>query len=175
MEEEYEDIEEKETNKNKEFKIRKKYSPKYILMEKLIELYIAFILFIVVCFSSNHIAYGFFAVFVLAVIVIGVLIVSKKNAQKTYMIFYEDKIVFHGRMLWITKERTLHYSEIKDITFTQGASFWERSFQKAFHFGNIYVYPKKGNLLTNGMQIELVANIEEVTDKIRNMVGDKIG
>ena len=78
MEEEYEDVEEKQIDK--EFKIRKKYSPKYILMEKMIEVYMAFILFIAVCFSSNHVAYGFFAAFVLVVIVLGVLIISKKNA-----------------------------------------------------------------------------------------------
>ena len=43
-----------------------------------------------------------------------------------------------------------------------------------FGYGNIYVYPKKGNLITNGMQIELVSDINQKVEEIKNIVGDKI-
>ena len=49
------------------------------------------------------------------------------------MKFYEDRIEYKGRMFLLKlEERTLKYDEIKDITFTQGATFFEKRFQKAF-------------------------------------------
>ena len=91
------------------------------------------------------------------------------------MKFYEDRVEFKGKMfLFKIEDRVLKYDEIKDITYTQGATFLEKRFQKAFGYGNIYIYPKKGTYLTNGMQIELVENINEKVEEIKNIVGDKI-
>ena len=92
------------------------------------------------------------------------------------MKFYEDRIEFKGRVFFVrVKNRVLKYEEIKDITVTQGATFFEKRFQKAFGYGNIYVYPKKGNIITNGMQIELIENINDRVEDIKNIAGDKIG
>jgi hypothetical protein len=162
-------------NDNKELlRIKKKYSPKYILTEKLFEIYLIFLLLILVCIYSKNVFGTVLFILSLIVIIISVLAISKRNAKKTYMAFYENKIVFKGKMLFMNVDRTIKYEDVKDIVFTQGSGWFEKIFQKMFKLGNIYVYPKKGNLLTNGMQIEIVADIENVIEKIKSVVGDKL-
>lgn len=157
-------------------KLKRKYSPKYILTEKMLEVYLFFMVLIAFCFSNKKMIYGMIAIVIFAIIISLKLILEKRKSNHTFMKFYEDRIEFKGSMFfWKVEERTLKYSEIKDITFTQGATFFEKRFQKAFGYGNIYVYPKKGTYLSNGMQIELVENIQERVEEIRNIVGDKIG
>ena len=127
-------------NKEKELlRVKKKYSPKYILTAKLAEVYLIFLLFIAICFASKKIAYGFLGMVALILSVLGFLIISKKNAKSNYISFYDDKVVYKGKKLWWDSERTLKYSEIKDITFTQGSSFFEKRIQKLMNLGNIYV------------------------------------
>jgi hypothetical protein len=162
-------------NEKKELlRVKKKYSPKYILTAKLAEVYLIFLLFIAICFASKKIAYGFLGMIALILSVLGFLIISKKNAKSNYISFYDDKVVYKGKKLWWDSERTLKYSEIKDITFTQGSSFFEKRIQKLMNLGNIYVYPKKGNIYTRGMQLEIVDKIDEVVEKIKTVAGDKI-
>lgn len=156
-------------------KLKRVYSTKYILTEKLLEVYLFFILVLAICFSSKKIVYAIFSILFFLVIVFFKLVFEKRKSNQTYMKFYEDRVEFKGRMfLFKVEERTLKYDEIKDITFTQGATFIEKRFQKAFGFGNIYIYPKKGSYITSGMQIELVDNIEEKVEQIKSIVGDKI-
>jgi len=103
------------------------------------------------------------------------LIIGKKNAAQTHLSFYESKVVFKGIYFMFFKiDRVLAYEDIKDIVFTQGTNWLERVFQKAFNLGNIYIYPKKGNILTKGMQLEIVDNIDDVIKKIEEVVGDRI-
>ncbi len=157
-------------------KIKREFAPKYILTEKLLEVYLFFVLFIVLCFSAKRFLYGIVAILILILVVFIKLVLEKRKANQTVMKFYEDRIEFKGKMfLFKTEERTLRYNEIKDITVTQGASFIEKRFQKAFGLGNLYVYPKNGTYITKGMQIELVANINEKVEQIKEIIGDKIG
>ena len=58
---------------------------------------------------------------------------------------------------------------------TKGYTFLEKIFQKKFGYGNLYVYPKKGTIISNGMQIELIADIDKKVEEIKSIVGDKIG
>ena len=155
-------------------RIKKKYSIKYVLIVKLIEVYIIFLLVILFSFFSNRIGIGIFSIFLLVVFVIVYLILSKKSASKTYMIFYDTKVVYKRKFLSFEKERALEYSEIKDIVYTQGTSWYTRFWQKIFGFGNIYVYPKKGNIFTHGMSIDVIENIDKVVDELKNLIGDKI-
>lgn len=161
-------------NEKELLKVKKKYSIKYVLLVKLIEVYIIFLLVIIISFYSGLVSIGILSIFVLLVIIIGTLILSKKSASKTYMSFYDDRIVYKRKFLFIDKERTLEYSEVKDIVYTQGTSWYTRIWQKIFKFGNIYVYPKKGNIITHGMALEVVENIDEVVENIKKIIGDKI-
>ena len=157
-------------------KLKRVFSPKYNLTEKLAEVYLFFILLIGLCFASRRIGYGILMIFLLVLIVFFKLVFEKRKSNQTVMKFYEDRVEFKGKMfLWKVEERSLKYEEIKDIMFSQGTTFFEKRFQKAFGYGNIYIYPKKGTFLTNGMQIELVENINEKVEEIKNIVGDKLG
>ena len=157
-------------------KIRREFSKKYILTQKMLELYLFFGIFIILCFMSNRIIYGICAIIILVGIAFTKLVLEKRKANQTVMKFYEDRIEFSGRIFFLkVQNRVLKYEEIKDITVNQGANFFEKRFQKAFGFGNIYVYPKKGNLISNGMQIELVSDINNKIEEIKQIVGDKIG
>ena len=156
-------------------KLKREFSPKYILTAKLLEIYLFFTLFIVFCFLINRVLYSIFIIIILFIITFAKLVLEKRSSNQTVMKFYEDRIEFKGRIFFLkVNERVLKYSEIKDITFTQGSTFFEKRFQKLFDYGNIYVYPKKGNLITNGMQIELVSDINQKVEEIKNIVGDKI-
>ena len=130
----------KEEKEKELLKLRREFSPKYILTEKLLEIYIFFILLIALCFSTGRVLYGVLTIFILILIIFVKLVLEKRKSNQTVMKFYEDRIEFKGKMfLFKTEERTLKYNEIKDITFTQGATFCEKTFQKAFGFGNLYV------------------------------------
>lgn len=161
-------------NEKELLKIKRKFSPKYILTGKMIEPYLVFLLLIIVCFSSKRILYGIIIILLFVLFTFVKLVFEKRKSNQTYMKFFNDRIEYKGKVLFRNQERVLKYDEIKDITFTQGITFLEKRFQKAFGFGNIYVYPKKGNILTKGMQIELVENINEKIEEIKSIVGDKI-
>lgn len=166
----------KNESKKELLKLKRVFSPKYILTEKLAEVYLFFALLIGLCFATKRIGYGILMTLVMVLIIFFKLVFEKRKSNQTYMKFYEDRVEFKGKMfLFKTEERTLKYEEIKDITFTQGATFFEKRFQKAFGYGNIYVYPKKGTYIANGMQIELVADIMNKLEQIKTIIGDKIG
>lgn len=165
----------KNENEKELLKLKRVFSPKYILTEKLAEVYLFFVLLIGTCFATKRVLYGIIMIFVLVLVIFLKLVFEKRKSNQTFMKFYEDRIEFKGKMfLFKTEERSLKYDEIKDITFTQGTTFFEKRFQKAFGYGNIYIYPKKGTYLTSGMQIELVENINEKIELIKNIVGDKL-
>ena len=159
---------------NELLRIKKKYSIKYVLTAKLFEVYIVFLLFIAgsVIISRPALIIGF--VILLIFIILGTLILSKKSASQTYISFCEDKVIYKRKFLFINKEREMKYEDIADIGYNQGNNFITRWFQKLFHFGNIYIYPKKGNILLNGISLEVVENIEQTAEMIKEKVGDKI-
>ena len=87
-------------NEKKELlRVKKKYSPKYILTAKLAEVYLIFLLFIATCFASKKIAYGFLGMIALILSVLGFLIISKKNAKNNYISFYYYKVVYKRKKL----------------------------------------------------------------------------
>ena len=156
-------------------KLNIEFSPKYILISKMFEVYLFFLILIFICFSLKKILYGILTIIMFIFVVIFKVAIEKRKSDMAEMKFYDDRIEFKGKMFFFNvKERILKYDEIKDITFTQGATFFERRFQKAFGYGNIYVYPKKGNFIFNGMQIELVSDIKNKIEEIKKIVGDKI-
>lgn len=155
-------------------KVNKKYSIKYVLTAKMFEIYLIFIVFIFACWTYGTKKMIIGAVILLIIVALLALILSKKSASKTYIVFYEDKVVFKRKFLFRNTTKEMPYSNIKDIVFTNGTNWITRFFQKIFHLGNIYIYPKKGNILINGISLEVVDNIEKVIEDIRNNVGDRI-
>lgn len=155
-------------------RIKKKYSIKYVLIVKLIEIYIIFFLVIFASFYSGLIAAGILSIFTLLVITVITLILSKKSALQTYLLFYEDRVVYKRKFLFLNEEKVIKYSDIKDIVFTHGTNWYTRMWQKIFKYGDIYIYPKKGNILTHGIILEVVENINKVIEDIKMIVGDKI-
>ncbi len=157
-------------------KIKRVFSPKYVLTEKMIEPYLFFALFIALCFSMKKILYGIVIILILVLLIFIKLVLEKRRSNRTVMKFYEDRIEFRGNIFFFkVEQRVLKYSEIKDITVTKGYTFLEKIFQKKFGYGNLYVYPKKGTIISNGMQVELIADIDEKVEEIKKIVGDKIG
>ena len=165
---------EMKSDKNELLRVKKKYSPKYILTAKMLEIYLFFLIFIIVSSLSKNIGMAVLFVVGLLLIMFTALILGKKSASKTYIVFGDKKIVYKRKFLFINTEREIAYEDVKDIVFTQGTSWIQRIFQKAFGLGNIYVYPKKGNILLNGIQLEVVADIDKVIEDIKMVVGDKI-
>ncbi len=161
-------------NKKELLKVKKKYSIKYVLVVKLIEVYVVFLLVISAAFLYRLVSIGIVSFLILIAIIIVALILSKKSASQTYISFYDDKVFYKRKFLFIDTERTLEYSEIKDIVFTQGTTWYTRMWQKIFGYGNIYIYPKKGNIITHGMTVEVVENIDKVVKDIKTVIGDKI-
>lgn len=165
----------KKENEKELLKLKRVFSPKYILTEQLAEVYLFFIVLVGLCISMKKMLYVFFVILILILIIFLKLVFEKRKSNQTVMKFYEDRVEFKGKMfLFKIQERIIKYKDIKDITFTQGASFFEKRFQKAFGYGNIYIYPKNGIYIKNGMQIELVENINKKVEEIKNIVGDKI-
>ena len=166
----------KKENEEELLKLKRIFSPKYILTGKLLEVYLFFILIIAFTIISKRILYCVILIIILILIIFAKFVFEKRKSNQTVMKFYNDRVEFKGYMFFFkVKKRVLEYSEIRDITFTQGATFLEKRFQKAFGYGNIYVYPKRGMYLKNGMQIELIENINEKIEEIKNIVGDKLG
>jgi hypothetical protein len=163
-----------EQDTNELYRVKKKYSPKYILTRKMLDAYIIFFIIFLLGAMSGYARYAILAVIGLIIVMFTSLVIEKKNAKKTYMIFYDTKIVLKGKMYFMDVERTLAYSDIKDVVFTQGNGIIERFFQKIFKIGNIYVYPKKGNIISNGLQIEIVGNFDKVIEDVKNIVGEKL-
>lgn len=155
-------------------KIKKKYSIKYVLTAKLFEVYIIFLLFCIGTVLISKPVYIIFFIILLIIIILATLILSKKSAINTYITFYEDKVVYKRKFLFINKEKVMQYKDIADIGYNYGNTLITSWFQKLFHYGNIYIYPKKGNIMFNGISLEVVENIEQVTEEIKEKVGDKI-
>ena len=172
----------KELNKEQELekdteellRIRKKYSLKYVLTANMFEVYIFYFLLVFLAIYSNNKTIIIPMTMVILIVMFLVMVWQKRSSAETYISLYKTKMVYKRKFLFINTEKTIAYDEIKDIVFTQGTGWISRIFQKIFHFGNIYVYPKKGNIIMNGVQIENIANIEKVIEEIKNVVGDKI-
>lgn len=169
------EFDEGKIEKEKELlRVKKKYSIKYILLRKMLEPYAIYMIAVAVLVNVSMYGSIFLCTLLLLLIMFVMLALSKKSAANTYISFLETKLVYRRKFLFVNKRKVMNYSDIDDIVFTYGPSTFTKIFYKAFHFGNIYVYPKKGTLLTNGISLEVVADIEKVIDEIKNTIGDKI-
>ena len=86
-------------NKKELLKVKKKYSIKYVLVVKLIEVYVVFLLVISAAFLYRLVSIGIVSFLILIAIIIVALILSKKSASQTYISFYDDKVFYKRKFL----------------------------------------------------------------------------
>ncbi len=164
---EYLEEEELKKDVNEQLKIKRKYSIAYELV-KYIWLFVVFILSSLICISTGGFLEEILLILVFAIIIGFLLFIDKRIAMATQVIFYEKKMVYTFKFLFIDKIKVVKYSDLKDITYYQTFR------QKKFGFGDLCVYAKgifPGATLLNGFQIKNVENVKEVLETIGQVIG----
>jgi len=163
---EFQEEEDLKKDTNQKLCIKRKYLISYEIIKRL-ELIIVFTLALLLCIFSGGILEG------LAVIVIGILIIgtilaySKRAAIGTKIIFYEKKVVFIKKYLFFNEEKTIKYSDIRDVTYFQTLR------QKKFKLGDLCIYTKEaipGLGYFNGCHISNIENVNETLSQIAQIV-----
>ncbi|MGN1298971.1 MAG: PH domain-containing protein [Candidatus Scatovivens sp.] len=157
--------EEKETYENKKeiLSIKRKHSLKY----ELIKYFYIYLIFILSGVMTQTVG-GMITCLLLMVIVIGFLLFWNKRISKaTSCKFDNKKIEFKCKFWIIDRQRTIFYKDLDSIRKEQSV------LQRIFNLGNIYIYAKKGNLLTTGIEIVNVPNFKENLEKINAIVEEK--
>lgn len=148
-------------------KLTRKFLPKYQLLQ--MWEWILFGIFVVIMsFFINNIATGIIGLLFVLIILAWSLFINKRIANATKCTFYENKVVYKFDFLFIHNSQVYSYKDIKDITYNQ------RMVQKKFKLGTLYVHNKKSGILFHGFIIDDVQNIEEVFEKLKVLVKDKI-
>ena len=148
--------------------VYRKYSISYNLIKEFWIFLIA-ILSAIICISGGDISYGLLIVFGCAVLVGLLLFIDKRISIGTKAVFYDKKVVYTFKFLFIDVEKTVKYSDLRDVKI-----FSQSFFQKRFRYGDICFYAKgtiPGVSLLNGFQIKNVENVDEVLQKIGNIIG----
>lgn len=155
-------------------RVKKKYNFKHIMLCNLMELHIIFI-FLILCFILTKQLLTVVAVVVLYIAILFIaLVLYKKSAINTYVSFQEDKVVYRRKFLFINKREEMRYNEIKEITFQYETGAYFRFWQKRNNLGNMTIYPKKGNVLIHGIEINNIAPFDKIMIDVKNNIGDKI-
>lgn len=164
---EFQEEEDLKKDTNQKLCVKRKYLISYEITKRL-ELIIVFILALLLCLLSGGILEG------LAVIAVGILVIglflaySKRAAMGTQIIFYEKKVVFIKKYLFFNEEKTIKYSDIRDVTYFQTFR------QKKFKLGDLCIYTKEtipGLGYFNGCHISNIENTDEVLSQIVQLVG----
>lgn len=162
----YQEEEELKKDVKEIFKIKRKYLPAYEIT-KYIELYVVFFLVIISFVAAKNFLNAFFCLVLLILIVAVLLLFYKKISLATRAVFYEKKVVYKFKFLFIKNEKMIKYSDIKDITIFQTRR------QKKFDLGDICFYAK-GNIpgvsFFKGFQIKNVADVEKTVNKIKEII-----
>lgn len=159
--EEYREIEKLKTINEKElFKVNRKYSPKFNLLKNG-EIIVLLLIIIFAGFSSYNTGIGILIAF-LCLVAFGLwMFFNKKRAMGTKTIFYETKLKYVAKYLFVDKEEIIAYEDIKDMAYFQTRS------QKICKIGDIRFYTK-GFLA--GMTITDIPNIEENFNQMRDII-----
>ncbi len=151
---------------NEIFRIKRKYSISYELV-KYAWVTIIFILSFLMCLSNGVLTE--ILLILIFVVVMGLLLfIDKRIALGTKVIFYEKKMVYTFKFLFINTEKVVKYTDFRDATYYQTYT------QKRFGFGDLCIYAKgtfPGATLLNGFQIKNVENVKEVKETIFQLLG----
>lgn len=160
---ECDDTQNKKTSKKEALTIKRKYSLKYELFRNGY-LYLIFILAGVMTEKAS----GMILSLVLLIVTLGfILFWNKRISKATVCKFYSTKIDFKCKFWFIDTKREILYKNLDSTNKEQ--TFW----QKRFDLGDLYIYAKKGNLLTTGIQVKNVPNFKETYEKINELICEK--
>jgi hypothetical protein len=163
---EYQEDEDLKKDVNETLKVKRKYSITYEFA-RYIGIIIVFLIVIVTFFMTKAFLEGFLSVLIFLIVMGFLLFVDKRIANGTRATFYEKKVKYKYKFLFIKKNKTIKYKDIKDITYYQTLR------QKRYGYGDLCVYAKgsiPGATLLNGFQIKDVENVEEVMNKLREII-----
>jgi len=88
------------------------------------------------------------------------LFINYKKCKKTSYLFYEDRIIIKEK----SKKTELLYKEIKDFLIYQSQT------QKLFNYGEITIKLKETNILSKGIQLFSLSNLNNTIEQIRKIV-----
>ena len=158
----YEEENGKKTKENKVLlDLKRKYKIKYMLFKT----WEVFFILILAGIMTEKVSSFVFCLFLLIVIECLILIFEKRKAKATKCRFYKNKVEYSCDFGLNKVERKINYKDLDTVQYNQ--SF----IQKLFNFGDIYIYAKKGNLLTTGIEVRNVANLKENFKKINEIIG----
>ena len=160
-----------EEDLKKDTKVILKFKRKYSIMYEItknIWIIALFILSMIVCMSSGTLL-EVIIVFLAFVSIFGFLLfLDKRIAMATQVVFYEKKVVYTFKFLFIDIEKIVKYTDITDITYYQTLR------QKRFGFGDLCIYAKgmiPGATLLNGFQIKNIENVSEILQSAHEIIG----
>ncbi len=162
----YQEEEDLKKDINEQLKFSRKYSIPYEIA-KYAWIFIVFIMSSVVCITTGSILEELLVILIFAVIIGFLLFIDKRIAKATKVVFYEKRVVYTFKFLFINIEKIVKYSDLKDVTYYQTFR------QKKFGFGDICVYARgaiPGATLLNGFQIKNVENVKEIFEAIGQVI-----
>lgn len=155
-----------DNNKNEDdgiLTIKRKHLIKYELL-KYFWIYVVFILI----GDATKSSLGLIGSVLILLIIIGFLLFWNKRISKaTTCKFSEEKVEYKCKFWIIDRQREILYKDLDSINKEQ------TFLQKMFNLGNIYIYAKKGNLLTTGIEIRNVHNFKETYERIDELIEEK--
>lgn len=147
-------------NEKEIFSIRRKYSPKFNLLKNG-ELIVLEIIIILAGFTAYNVPAAILIMF-LCFVVFGVwMFFNKKRAMGTKTTFYETKLKYEAKYLFVNHEEIVPYNEIKDMAYFQSRS------QRICKIGDIRFYTKG---FLSGLTIHDIPEIEENFNQMRDII-----
>lgn len=155
-----------EKDTNVVFELKRKYGIAYEI-NKYTWVFIILILSSFCCFAVGNIMAGLLCILLLAIVIGFLLFWDKRLSMATKAVFYETKVVYTFKFLFFDTEKTVKYSNIKDIKIFRTFS------QRKYGYGDICIYANgtfPGATLLNGFQIKNVENVDETVRTIIDLV-----
>ncbi len=142
------------------FSIKRKYSPKFNLLKNG-ELIVLLIIIMLAALSYYRLLVAILII-LLCLIVFGAwMFFNKKRAMGTKTTFYETKLKYEAKYLFVNREVVVAYNDIKDMQYFQSRS------QKICKIGDIRFYTQG---FLSGLTISDIPEIEENFEKMRNII-----
>lgn len=140
--------------------LKRKYKIKYMLFKT----WEVFFILILAGLMTGKASTFMFCLFLLIVVEALILIFEKRKSKATKCKFYKNKVEFSCNFGLNKIERKINYKDLDTVQYNQTL------IQKIFNFGDIYIYAKKGNLLTTGIEIKNVSDLKENFNKINEII-----
>lgn len=163
----YKEEEELKKDVKEVFKVKRKYSIAFEIAKNA-WIFVIFILSSLICLTAGGILEELLLILILGAVLGVILFIDKRLAMGTQAVFYEKKVVYTFKFLFINTTKTVKYSDLRDITPFQGFT------QKRFGYADLCFYAKgtiPGVNLLNGFQIKNVENASEILNITKEVIG----